>query len=52
MKIEAFSKLTQLPGVALSTPYLESRIIYYSDFSNRIFPQIAEHRTMDFVYAK
>ena len=51
-KIDTLTSLTQLPGLALSTPYLENRLIYYNDFSNRIFPQMQEYGSMDFVYAK
>ena len=51
-QIRAVTVLTHLPAMALSTPYLEKRILYYDDFSNRLFPQMQEYSSMDFVYAK
>ncbi len=51
-QVEALCELTQLPGVALSTSYLEHRLIYYDDYSNYIYLDMVPYTYMDFVYAK
>jgi len=50
--IQNISKLTKLPGLALSFPYLENNILYYEDFSNNIFLNIPPYQYSDFVYEK
>ncbi len=51
-QVQALCELTQLPGIALSTSYLEHRIFYYGDYSNYIYLGMTPYRYMDFVYAK
>ena len=51
-QIKVLTKLTKLPGIALSTGYLESRVIYYKDYSNQLYPQMKNSSKMDYVYAK
>ncbi len=51
-QVQALCELTQLPGIALSTSYLEHRVIYYDDYSNYIYLDMMPYRYMDFVYAK
>jgi len=50
--IQNITKLTKLPGIALSTSYLQNRIIYYDDYSNKLYPQMKNYSQTDFVYAK
>jgi len=50
--IKTISKITRVPGFALSTSYLENRIIYYKDSSNRLYPQMKHYKQMDYVYAQ
>lgn len=52
VQIEAVTSLTKLPGLALSTAYLEHRVIYYRDDSNRLYPQMKNDSKMNYVYAK
>ena len=52
LQIKTLTKLTGLPGIALSTGHLENRLIYYKDYSNRLYPQMKNHSKMDYVYAK
>lgn len=51
-QIQTLTRLTKLPGLALSTGYLESRIIYYSDDSNQLYPEMKNYSKMDYIYAK
>jgi len=51
-QIESFTTLTKLPGLALSTGYLEKRVIYYEDHSNSLYPKMRNYLKMDYVYAK
>lgn len=51
-QLENLTELTKLPGIALSTPYLENRLIYYEDYSNRLYPQMKNYSKMNYVYAK
>jgi hypothetical protein len=50
--IKNLTSITKLPGIAISTPYLEKRIIYYKDYSNKLYPNMKNYSKMDFVYAK
>ena len=50
--IDRFVNLTKLPSIALSTTYLENRVIYYEDFSNILYPKMKYNFRMDFVYSK
>jgi len=50
--IKVLTKLTKLPGLAISTSYLEKRVLYYDDYSNKIYPDMKNYSQMDFVYAK
>lgn len=50
--IQNLTSLTKLPGLALSTPYLEKRILYYGDDSNKLYVGMKNKSQMDFVYAK
>ncbi len=52
LEIQTLTKLTKLPGIALSTGYLENRVIYYKDYSNQLYPQMKNSSKMDYVYAK
>jgi hypothetical protein len=51
-QIAAITSVTQLPGLALSTPFLQNRVIYYDDFSNRLFPELTQQTDVEFVYEK
>jgi len=51
-QIQTLTKLTKLPGIALSTGYLENRIIYYKDHSNKLYPKMRNYSKMDYVYAQ
>jgi hypothetical protein len=42
---------TKFPGVALSTGFLENRVLEYQDNSSRIYPQMRYYKRMDYVYA-
>jgi hypothetical protein len=46
----AFSKITTIPGLALSTSYLEPRVREYSKYSNVLYPSLFKIDNMDFVY--
>ena len=50
--INQLTSITKLPGVALSNTYLESRVLYYDDYSNRLYPQMKNSSKTSFVYAK
>ena len=50
--IENLTRITNLPGLALSTSYLEKRVIYYEDYSNTLYPKMKNYSQMDFVYDK
>ncbi len=52
LKIQKLTSLTKLPGLALSTGYLENRVIYYEDYSNQLYPKMKNYLKMDYVYAK
>ena len=52
LQIQNLTQLTKLPGIALSTPYLENRVIYYKDYSHRQYPKMKNYSKMDYVYAK
>jgi len=51
-QISTLTQLTKLPGLALSTGYLEHRISFYSDDSNTLYPKMKNYTKMDYVYAK
>ncbi len=51
-QISNLTKLTRLPGVALSTSYLQNRVLYYQDHSSRLYPEMKNYSKMDYVYAK
>jgi hypothetical protein len=51
-QITNVSMLSKLPGIALSTSYLEKRVIYYDDYSNSLYPKMKNYSQVDFVYAK
>jgi hypothetical protein len=46
----AFSKITTIPGLALSTSYLEPRVREYSKYSIYLYPGLLKIDNMDFVY--
>jgi len=50
--IKDLTSLTKLPGISISTSYLEKRVIYYDDYSNKLYPNMKNYSQMDFVYAK
>lgn len=50
--INQLTSITKLPGMALSTTYLENRVLYYDDYSNRLYPQMKNNSKTSFVYAK
>lgn len=50
IEIKNLTKLTKLPGIALSTSYLQNRVIYYEDYSNKLYPQMQKYHKMDYVY--
>ncbi len=50
--IKTLTKLTRLPGLAISTSYLEKRVLYYDDYSNKLYPSMKNYSQMDFVYVK
>jgi len=50
--IKSFTQLTQLPHLALSTSYLQHRILYYNDISNVLYPQMREQHKLDLIYAQ
>ena len=52
LTIDAFTKLTTLPHLALSTSYMQTRVIYYDDYSNILYPEMKHSSKVDFVYAK
>ncbi len=51
-KIKEATMLTKLPGVSLSTSFIENRIIYYDDCENRFYLNMQSYNYMDFIYAK
>ncbi|MEA1982951.1 MAG: hypothetical protein U9N39_05345 [Campylobacterota bacterium] len=51
-QIATLTRLTKLPGIALSTDYLEHRNPYYADSSNQLYPRMKNYSQMDYVYAK
>ena len=51
-QIRQLTTLTKLPGIALSTPYLENRVLYYRDHSSRLYPKMKNYSKMDYVYAR
>lgn len=50
--IKNFSKLTTLPGLALSVKYFEPRNRFYADNREALFMEMKPIRTMDFIYAE
>ena len=52
LSIHSLIKLTTLPHLALSTSYMQSRVIYYSDYSNILYPNMKRNSKIEFVYAK
>lgn len=52
LKIQELTNLTKLPGIALSTNYLEHRVIYYEDYANKLYPKMSNYKKMDYVYAQ
>ncbi len=52
LAINAFTKLITLPHIALSTSYMQQRVIYYDDYSNMLYPEMKKENKVDFVYAK
>ena len=52
LSINSFTKLTTLPHLALSTSYIQQRVIYYDDYSNILYPEMKRNTKVDFVYAK
>lgn len=51
-QISQSSKLTKLPGISFSTPFIENRIIPYDDFSNDFYLGLQKNDFRSFVYAK
>jgi len=49
--IRTFTKIVQIPGFASSSPYLETRVGFYQDRTNRLYPQMRYYKQMDYVYA-
>ncbi|MEA3228107.1 MAG: hypothetical protein U9P38_03440 [Campylobacterota bacterium] len=50
--IQSFTKISKLPHIALSTSYLQQRIVYYNDYSNIFYPQMREENKLDYVYTQ
>jgi hypothetical protein len=50
--VRELTYLTKLPGIALSTTYLQKRVIYYDDYSNKLYPQMKNYSKVNFVYVK
>ncbi len=50
--IKEAAMFTKLPGISLSTSFIENRILYYDDCSNRFYLTLQPHNYMDFIYAK
>jgi len=50
--IERLTSLTKLPGIALSRGYLQNRVLYYQDYSYKLYPQMKDYSKSGFVYAK
>lgn len=46
------TKVSRLPGLALSVPYYESRVREYRDYSEVFYPAMHPINSMDFVYAR
>jgi len=51
-KIQNFVQITKFPHLTLSTSYLQSRVIYYNDFSNILYPEMKKQNKMDYIYAQ
>jgi len=51
-QIKEVAMLTKLPGVSLSTSYIENRVIYHDDFSNRFYLDMPDYNYMNFTYVK
>lgn len=51
-QIEEITMLTQLPGISLSTSFLENRVLYYEDHSNHFYLNMRPYRFTDFIYVK
>jgi len=49
--INTLTKVMQIPGFASSSSYLESRVGFYKDETNRLYPQMKHNKQMDYVYA-
>ena len=49
--IKTFTQIVQIPGFASSSPYLESRVGFYQDQTNRLYPQMRYYKQMDYIYA-
>ena len=50
--ITAAAKLIQIPGISLSTSYIENRIPVYGDSSNDFYLGMKKDSFMSFVYDK
>ncbi len=46
------SSLTKLPNISLSTPFIETRIKEYDDFSNNFYLGMKKDTYSGFIYAK
>ena len=49
LTINTFTKLTTFPHLALSTSYMQTRVIYYDDYSNILYPEMKHSSKVDFV---
>ncbi len=50
--VKNISSLTKLPGISLSTPFIENRIRVYDDYSNNFYFGMKKNTYTGFVYAK
>ncbi|WP_455757829.1 hypothetical protein [Sulfurimonas sp.] len=46
------TNLVKLPGISLSSTYIENRILEYGDFSNDFYLGMRKNNYTGFVYAK
>ena len=50
-QIEALSGVTKIPSIAYGGSFLEYRVSLYDDESGRLYPQMSNYKTREFVYA-
>lgn len=51
-QIQIFTQVTKLPHIALSTSSFQKRVLYYDDYSNKLYPQMKQDNKMDYIYAQ